>query len=234
MELICIAKIENGFESKFGIPRQSGISSAISKIIFEPRFRVTEAVRSLESFSHIWLIWGFSEGFASSSSKRGFCPTVRPPRLGGNLRVGVFATRSPNRPNPLGLSVVKLVGIKTEPENGTVLLVTGADMMNGTPIYDIKPYLPFADAVPDATGGFAEDVKSYSLGVVFEKDVEKNIIASGPGEKIISEIKEILSQDPRPSYQNDPERVYLFDYSGWAVGFRVENGTAVVTKLERL
>ncbi len=226
MELKVIARIENGFSQKFGIPRQSGLSSIPGKIVFEPAFRSHEAIRGITGFSHLWLIWGFSEGFASGG-KPDFSPTVRPPRLGGNMRVGVFASRSPNRPNPIGLSAVKLVGVE-KTDRGDVLLIEGADLMNGTPIYDIKPYLSFADALPNAVCGFADDYSDYRLGVDIPENIAQNIQKND-----LAALRDILKNDPRPSYQNDPEREYFFDYGGLCVGFRVENGVAKVTSIER-
>lgn len=223
MELEVIAKIENGFVSKFGIPRQSGLCSAVSKIVFEPKYRIHEAIRGIEEFERLWLIWEFSEAKSS-----GFSPTVRPPRLGGNKRVGVFATRSPFRPNSLGLTCVKLIGIENTPDRGEVLLVTGADILNGTPIFDIKPYIPYADSYPDARGGFAEELKGYALEVEIPEALLEKISPEDVGE-----IREILSADPRPSYQNDPERVYCFEYKDYSLGFSVSGGKIRLTKLER-
>ena len=210
MKLQVIARIENEFPEKFGLPRQSGlIDELTSKIIIEPEFAREEAFRGLEEFSHIWLIWGFSES-------KGWSPTVRPPRLGGNKRMGVFATRSSFRPNGLGLSAVRLE--KIEPG---VLTVRGADLMSGTPIYDIKPYLPFADSYPKAKGGFAEGVREYCLSVVFED--EGNLT---PEQKIA--LTKVLEQDPRPSYQDDPQRIYSFTFGTFTVKFTVEQGVATV------
>ena len=222
MELKVIAKIENGFSGKFGIPRQSGLCSAVSRIIFEPDYRNPEAIRGIEEFSHIWLIWDFSE-----SHREGFSPTVRPPRLGGNKRVGVFATRSPFRPNSLGLTCVKLLGVESSPR-GDVLLVSGADLMNGTPIYDIKPYIAYADSVPDAKSGFADDFSGYALSVNIPEEFKK-IIADDE----LVPLTEILKNDPRPSYQDDPAREYCFEYAGYSVGFAVDGDTLTVTKLRK-
>lgn len=221
MELEIIARIENGFSSKFGIPRQSGLCSAVSKIVFEPKFRIPEALRGIESFSHLWLIWQFSEAKNSS-----FSPTVRPPRLGGNKRVGVFATRSPFRPNSLGLSCVKLVGIEHTKTRGVVLLVTGADLMNGTPIFDVKPYVAYADSRPEAISGFADEFKSYAIDVNIPEELEKII---SPEDK--APLYEILKNDPRPSYQQDAERIYSFEYKDYAISFKVDGGTLTVTGL---
>lgn len=228
MEIIAIAKIFNGFHSKFGVPRQSGLCSAISKIVFEPEYRSAEAVRGLEDFSHVWLIWGFSEGFASETAEtKNFSPTVRPPRLGGNRRVGVFATRSPNRPNRLGLSAVKLLKIERDPTLGPVLYVLGADIVSGTPIYDIKPYIRFSDSVPEAASGFADLVSKKRLKADIPEEYKK--LLSEEDEKIISEL---LENDPRPSYQSDDEREYYFEYGDFAVRFAVSGETAYVTGIE--
>ncbi len=217
-----IAHIENDFPSKFGIPRQSGlVSGMISKIVFEPEFRNAEALRGIEGYSHLWLIWQFSEAVRDSWS-----PTVRPPRLGGNKRVGVFATRSPFRPNNLGLSSVKLEAVVDTPDKGRILLVTGADLMSGTPIFDIKPYITYTDSHPDAVSGFADDFVGYSL----ELDFSDELLA------IVDEcdrtpLCEVLKNDPRPSYQHDPDRVYTMDYGKYAVSFRVEDKTLIVTQV---
>lgn len=214
MELKVIAYARNGHTDKFGIPRQSREESPIlTRIVFEPEFSIPDSIRELEKFSHIWIIWGFSEVDSWS-------PTVRPPRLGGNKRVGVFATRSPFRPNPLGLSSVKLLGIRQSATGHQIeLIVSGADLMDGTPIYDIKPYLSFSDSHPEAVNGFAEETKDYHLDVRWDnvrctKDVP---------EEIMEDIKYILSQDPRPAYQADPTRVYKMDYAGWRVEFSVDD-----------
>ena len=189
-----IARIYNDFKEKFGIPRQSGILSDFkSKIVFEPEYRVKEALRGIDGYSHLWLIWEFSE-----AKRKEFSPTVRPPRLGGNKRMGVFATRSPFRPNPIGLSSVKLIEIKDTANEGTVLLVTGADLLDGTPIYDIKPYLAFTDSHPDAVSGFAEEVKDYSLDVDFPTSL-LNLISAEKRESL----SRLLADDPRPSYIED-------------------------------
>lgn len=224
MELEIIAKIENGFTAKFGIPRQSGLCSAVSRIVFEPKYRIPEAIRGIEGYSHLWLIWQFSEAV-----RGGFSPMVRPPRLGGNKRVGVFATRSPFRPNSLGLSCVELVGIEHTKAQGDVLLVTGADLMNGTPIFDIKPYIAYADSRPNAISGFADEFSGYALSVAIPEDFEE-IVA----EEDRQPLAEILKNDPRPSYQQDPERVYSFEYKNYAVGFRVDGQQLEVVRLENL
>lgn len=219
LKLKVIAYARNGHTDKFGIPRQSREESPIlTRIVFEPEFSIPDAVRELEKFSHIWILWGFSEVDFWS-------PTVRPPRLGGNKRVGVFATRSPFRPNPLGLSSVKLIRIQQSAvSNQLELLVSGADVMDGTPIYDIKPYLSFSDSHPEAVNGFAEETKDYRLTVSGER-----LAVMGDGlreevpEETMEDIKYILSQDPRPAYQDDPSRVYKMDYKGWRVEFTVDN-----------
>lgn len=214
-----IAHIENAFSTKFGIPRQSGMShSLLSKIVFAPEYRNQDAFRGLEDFSHIWLIWQFSESICEN-----WFPTVRPPRLGGNVRMGVFATRSPFRPNPIGLSVVKLEQITLRGTGAPFLIVSGADLMNGTPIYDIKPYLPHVDSHPEASGGFALPVADYALEVVFPE----HWLAVVPQE-LQQPLIEILSQDPRPSYQHDPERVYGFRFANLEVKFMVQNMTLTV------
>ena len=211
-----IARIHNDFPTKFGLPRQSGLAPSLrSKIVFEPAFRVPEALRGLDGFSHIWLIWGFSES-------EGWSPTVRPPRLGGNVRMGVFATRSPFRPNPIGLSSVRLEGIETDGENGLVLIVTGADLMDGTPIYDIKPYLPGVDAHPEATDGFVGAHPQTLLTVELDPSLTAVLTA---GQQ--AALREILAQDPRPAYhagQPDSGRIYGLSYAGRDIHFTVCDG----------
>ncbi len=211
-----IARIHNDFPTKFGLPRQSGLAPSLrSKIVFEPAFRVPEALRGLDGFSHIWLIWGFSES-------EGWSPTVRPPRLGGNVRMGVFATRSPFRPNPIGLSSVRLEGIETDGENGLVLIVTGADLMDGTPIYDIKPYLPGVDAHPEATDGFVGAHPQTLLTVQLDPSLTA-VLSAGQQ----AALREILAQDPRPAYhagQPDSSRIYGLSYAGRDVHFTVCDG----------
>ena len=220
LEIKTIAKIHNGFPEKFGIPRQSGLVDTMGKIVFEEEYRSADALRGLEGYSHLWLIWGFS-----LNEIKPWSPTVRPPRLGGNKRMGVFATRSPNRPNPLGLSCVKIEKIVSEKELGTVIYVRGADLADGTPIYDIKPYLPFADCLPDALGGFAEEKKAYELRV----EIECNNFV--PEEKL-DIIKEIIKNDPRPAYQDSPDRIYKMTIEGYSVEFKVVFDTAFVTKID--
>lgn len=223
MTLKVIAYARNGHTDKFGIPRQSREESPIlTRIVFEPEYAVKEALRGIEGYSHLWILWGFSEGERLKvRGERGeWSPTVRPPRLGGNTRMGVFATRSPFRPNPIGLSSVRLIGI----EDGD-LIVSGADVLDGTPIYDIKPYLSFSDSHPEAINGFAEEHKGYRLRVTGYGD-------SVP-ESVWRDIEYILSQDPRPGYQDDPEREYKLDYAGYTVTFCVNDQTVVVKKIEK-
>ena len=207
-----IARIRTDFPTKFGIPRQSGLVKELQgRIVFEPEYRNPEAVRGLEDFSHVWLIWEFSE-----SMRDGWSPTVRPPKLGGNIRKGVFATRSPFRPNPIGLSAVKLEKVDIHPELGPVLHVSGADLMDGTPIYDIKPYIPYADCIPDAKGGFTRETDNSLLEVIFPE----NLLEIIPFEKQKA-VMQILAFDPRPSYQEDDERIYGVEFAGFDVRFRV-------------
>ncbi len=214
-----IARIENDYTTKFGVPRQSGlVEGLVSDVVFEPEYRVAEALRGLEEFSHVWLIWGFHA--AQGAEWR---PTVRPPRLGGNRRIGVFATRSPYRPNRLGLSCVRLLEIRNEAGKGPVLRVRGADLMNGTPIYDIKPYLAYADAHPEARGGFTERTVREPLRVIMPEGFARD----WPEEKRRA-LKEVLSLDPRPAYQQDAERIYAFEFSGRNIRFRVAGDTLTV------
>ena len=213
-----IARIRNAFPTKFGLPRQSGLVPELtSTIVFEPEFRVDAALRGIESYSHLWLIWEFHQAIREGE-KQEWKPTVRPPRLGGNSRMGVFATRSPFRPNPLGLTVVKLLAVEDSPE-GKVLVVSGADMMDGTPIYDIKPYLPYVDSVADASGGFTEDTAAYHLDVDFP-DALLGRIAKDQRETLLG----VLRQDPRPAYQHDDNRVYGLPFAGVDVKFTVKDG----------
>ena len=219
MELKTIAHIRTAFPTKFGIPRQSGLAESLhARIVFDEPYRNAAALRGLEGFSHIWLLWLFSEAVRDDWS-----PTVRPPRLGGNTRMGVFATRSPFRPNPIGLSCVRLIAIE-----GNELVVAGADLMDGTPILDIKPYLPYADARPDAMGGFAEPLRGYAL----EVEIDQTLL-----ERIPQELREglidVLSQDPRPRYQDDPERIYGFAFAEYEIRFRVENKCLIVTDIQK-
>ena len=220
-----IARIRSDFPEKFGIPRQSGLIEELkARIVFEPEYRNPDALRGLEGYSHLWLIWQFSEAIRESWS-----PTVRPPRLGGNQRVGVFATRSPFRPNPIGLSSVKILSIDFHTEEGPVIMVAGADLMDQTPIYDIKPYLPHIEAVPDAAAGFAGRVKDYALKV----SCPDELLYKLPEEKREA-LLAVLSEDPRPSYQNDEMRVYGFGFAGYEIKFRVKGDTLLVEKVEKL
>lgn len=223
MEIKTIAHIKNDYKTKFGIPRQSGlVKSVTSAIIFEPEFRDANAVRGLEQYSHLWLIWQFSENTHADWS-----PTVRPPRLGGNKRVGVFATRSPFRPNPIGLSCVELDRVEIKDE-GPVIYVKGADLMDETPILDIKPYIPYADCHPEAASGFAGSVFSHHLDV----EVSPEVLEQMPKEKREA-VMEILSQDPRPGYQREPERIYGMEYGGMDMKFRVEDEKIILMKVEK-
>ncbi len=214
-----IARIKSPFPQKFGIPRQSGIANVQSAVIFEPKFRDVNAVRGLDGFSHIWLIWQFSE-----CAGKGWSPTVRPPKLGGNKHMGVFATRSPFRPNPIGLSSVRLERIDIQCENAPVLYISGADIMDGTPVYDIKPYLPFSDCHTDAKGGFAEDAKTEPLEVV----IPERLLMKIP-ENMRRGLYDILKADPRPGYHNDPERRYTLSFGDNEISFLVDGKTLTVT-----
>lgn len=217
-EMKIIARISTPFKTKFGIPRQSGVTPDVKgEIMFEPDYREIEAVRGLEGFSHIWLIWCFSESVSDKWS-----PTVRPPRLGGNVRMGVFATRSPFRPNPIGLSSVVLERIEYTDDRGPVLHVLGADLMDGTPIFDIKPYVAYADSHPDASGGFTDTAEFKKLCVELGDDVTPPL-----SEGLI----EVLENDPRPRYHDDPERVYGMEYDGREVKFRVRGDTLTVIEI---
>ena len=223
-KLIVIARLRCDFPTKFGLARQSGLNEDVKgQIVFEKEYRNPDAVRGIENFSHLWLIWGFSV-----PEKDNWSATVRPPRLGGNERVGVFATRSPFRPNPLGLTVVKLESVDYEDAGAPVLRISGADMMDNTVIYDIKPYIPYADIRPDAEGSFAEEHKDDRLAVI----ADEHILSAVPKAKHPALLK-ALSLDPRPAYQNDPNRVYGFLYAGWDVRFTVENGTLTVKEIVR-
>lgn len=218
-----IARIHNDFKEKFGIPRQSGLTGELkSRIVFEPEYRNPDALRGIEGYSHLWLIWQFSE-----SVREDWSPTVRPPRLGGNKRMGVFATRSPFRPNPIGLSSVRLEAVEVTKSEGTVLVVSGADLLDGTPIYDIKPYIAYSDCHTDAVSGFADPVREYRLKVEFCKDLLSKVDVSKQKSLI-----EILEQDPRPSYQNDPDREYGMRFSDYEIFFKVDGETLMVTRVE--
>ena len=216
MTLTPIAHIETDFKEKFGIPRQSGLVPDLRGTIrFEPAFQQGDILRGLEGFSHLWLIWGFSRA-------EGWTPTVRPPRLGGNTRLGVFATRSPHRPNPLGLSVVEIAGIDTG-----IIHVQGVDLLDGTPIYDIKPYVPYADSIPNAKGGFADTPPA----AVLEVQVPDQLLRKLPIDKQVA-LVQVLALDPRPSYQDDPNRVYGFSFAGFEVRFQVAGNVLTVLDVE--
>lgn len=220
-----VAHIKNDFNEKFGIPRQSGRApSVISQVIFQPEFQNDDALREIETFSHLWLIFDFSKAHVDKN----WSPLVRPPRLGGNRKVGVFASRSPFRPNNLGLSVVKLIEVKKTADNGSVLVVSGADLLDGTPIFDVKPYLPFADAIENAKGGYTTDVFEYKLNVKFDNGVE-NLL---PSDKIQGLI-ECLENDPRPSYHDDG-REYGMTFANFNVKFTVNGNTLTVNKIEQI
>ena len=218
-----IAHVRSDFTTKFGIPRQAGIVPELeSLLVFEPEFRDPEALRGIEGFSHLWLIWQFSENL-----REGFSPTVRPPRLGGNERVGVFATRSPFRPNALGLSCVQLVGLEQMEGLGTVLRLRGADLMDGTPVYDVKPYVPYADCHPEALSGFAAD-SGKTLHVCFAEGCEEKV----PPEKR-GALRGVLANDPRPRYQKDPERVYAMDFANMEIKFSVAGEELTVKEVNK-
>ncbi len=216
-ELKIIARIKTDFPTKFGIPRQSGLVDTVGKIVFEEKYKNPDALRGLEDFSHLWLIWGFSE-----VDKPEWSPTVRPPRLGGNKRVGVFATRSPFRPNPIGLSSVKILEIK----NGEIF-VCGADLLDGTPIYDIKPYIPYTDCHTDALGGFSDEVLNDNLKVNIPQEFW--VILDEDYDKTVA----VLQGDPRPHYQNDPDRIYAFEFSSYHIEFKVKEDLLTVTKITK-
>ena len=216
-----IARMHSDFATKFGIPRQSGLVEELrSTIVFEPEFRNADALRGIAGFSHLWIIWQFSEAV-----RTGWSPTVRPPRLGGNTRVGVVATRSPFGPNPLGLTVVKLLGVEDSPE-GKVLVVAGADMMDGPPIYDIKPYLPYVDSVPEAVGGFTDEKAGYHV----EVDFPPELLARIPKD-MQETLLGVLGQDPRPAYQHDENRVYGLPFGGMDVKFKVQDNKLTVVDI---
>ena len=219
-----IARIHCDFKEKFGIPRQSGlVKGTRAAIVFEPEYRNPDALRGIEGFSHLWLIWEFSK-----AQRETWSPTVRPPRLGGNARMGVFATRSPYRPNPVGLSCVTLEEVRLHTDEGPVLIVGGADLLDGTPIYDIKPYLPYVDAHPEARGGFGSEKKDYALHVVIPDEIKAQI----PQDKLDA-LCGVLAGDPRPSYQDDPQRVYGVKFAGMNVRFTVSEGTLTVCAVEK-
>lgn len=219
ISLTPIAHFRSPLTSKFGIPRQSGVAKELrGEIILEKEFRTPDAIRGMEDFDFLWLIWGFS---ANRHKAQGV--TVRPPRLGGNKHLGVFATRSPYRPNPIGLSSVRIVDIITEGKDAPVIVVSGADLMDGTPIYDIKPYIPYADSHPDARGGFTDTKEWHTLKVVIPEQLRTML-----SEEEQKSLQEILSQDPRPQYHDDPTRIYGFPFAGIEIKFRVENDTCIV------
>lgn len=219
-----IARVRSDFPQKFGIPRQAGLVPELkARVVFEPVYRNPDALRGLEGFSHIWLLWNFS------GNPRGtWSPTVRPPRLGGNRRMGVFATRSPFRPNPIGLSCVRLEALDLEGPEGPTLLISGADLMDGTPIFDIKPYTPYADCHPEATGGFTDTARDFLLTVDFPPELFAQV-PEGTREGLLG----VLRHDPRPSYQHDPDRIYGLSFGGFNVNFRVADQTLTVCGLER-
>lgn len=225
IQITPIAKMHSDFSSKFGIPRQSGLVAELrSTIVFEPEYRNPDSLRGIEDFSHLWLIWQFSENVRCDWS-----PTVRPPRLGGNTRLGVFATRSPFRPNNLGLSCVELIAVEHTENNGTVLHVAGADLMDGTPIFDIKPYIPYSDCKPSATGGFTDTTARKTLSVNFPAEMLKKL----PEDKQEAAIG-VLCQDPRPSYQHDPTRIYGLPFAGFDIKFQVNDDTLTVIDIKEL
>ena len=229
MEIKPIAIIHTDFPEKFGIPRQSGLAPALQgRIVFEPAYRNAEALRGLEDFSHIWLIWEFSANIRrGASSDVVWQPTVRPPRLGGNAHLGVFATRSPFRPNPLGLSCVEISAIRPDTPDGPVIYVRGADLMDGTPIYDIKPYIVYADSRPDASCGYVDNLSDRRLEVVYEP----HVIDAVKDKEIMRSLTEVLSLDPRPAYQNDPNREYGLSFAGMNVRFKVMGETLTVVSI---
>ena len=222
MEIKPIARIKTGFKEKFGLPRNSGRVEIEGTIVFEPEFRKAESLKGIEEYNYLWLIFDFNK-----SHRNCFSPTVRPPRLGGNERKGVFATRSPFRPNNLGLSCVKLVSIEKKADTGVVLNVTGVDLLNDTPIYDIKPYIPFSDCKPDATGGFSDKYKDYKLNVVVSVKTDDLI-----DKKTLNVIMECISDDPRPAYIDD-SRIYGMKYDGYEIKFRAKGDTAEIISIER-
>ena len=220
-----IARMHSDFATKFGIPRQSGLVEELrATIVFEPEYRNSDALRGIEDFSHLWIIWQFSEAV-----RQGWSPTVRPPRLGGNTRMGVFATRSPFRPNNLGLSCVKLLGVEHTEKYGTVLHVGGADLMDGTPIFDIKPYIPYSDCKPKASGGFTDHAGDFLLEVDFPQELLKKL----PQEKQKAAVG-VLSHDPRPSYQRNADRVYGLSFAGFDIRFTVNENRLTVQAVEPL
>lgn len=243
MDCKTIAHIETDFTTKFGVPRQAGLIPELEgRIVFEPEYRNADALRGMEGYSHLWLIWEFSEVTAATSegkkekgkeknegiSSSTFKPTVRPPRLGGNVRMGVFATRSPFRPNPIGLSSVEISRIELNTEDGPIIYIKGADLMNGTPILDIKPYLPFTDSHPEARGGFTDQTKEQEPLEVVIPDEILSVLSHKLDEKKIMALRQVLSQDPRPHYQEDEERVYGLNFAGEEIHFRVKGKVLTV------
>lgn len=223
MEIMPIARIRTDFKEKFGVPRQSGLVEALTgTVVFEPDYRNRDALRGIDGFSHLWLLWGFSENRRSGGE---WSPTVRPPRLGGNERLGVFATRSPYRPNPIGLSCVRLIALREDAALGPVLDVAGADMVNGTPIYDVKPYLPYADCRGEATGGFAAGAPE-----MLPVRCPDALLRALPPEKREALLR-VLALDPRPRYQDDPERIYGLSFAGYNVRFRAGHGAVTVEEI---
>lgn len=226
MELSVIAHIHNDFTGKFGIPRQSGLAQVESVIVFTPTYRNADALRGLENYSYLWLLWQFSENTQTTATQNGgWNPTVRPPKLGGNTRMGVFATRSPYRPNPIGLSSVELLQIEWDTPEGAVLIVRGADLMNGTPIFDIKPYLPYTDCHPDAKDGFALTTTPLTV------ECADRFLAKLP-EHMRPGLISALAQDPRPAYQHDPTRVYAMSFGNYTISFVVADEVLTVVKIE--
>ena len=219
-----IARIRTDFGTKFGVPRQSGVVAELTaRIVFEPAYRNPDALRGIEDFTHLWLIWHFSE-----VKQEGWSPTVRPPRLGGNTRMGVFATRSPYRPNPIGLSSVRLVGVELNTPEGPVLTVAGADLMDGTPIFDVKPYIPYGDSHPEAKGGFTDTAGDFLLDVVFPEHLLNQL----PEDKQEAAVA-VLTHDPRPSYQRKPDRVYGLTFAGFDIRFKVNESTLTVEEIHK-
>lgn len=227
MEIKPIAHIRTEFPEKFGVPRQSGLARNLcGRIVFEPEYRNPDALRGLEGFSHLWLIWEFS----ANRGGRGWQPTVRPPRLGGNAHVGVFATRSPFRPNPLGLSCVEIAGIELSTSEGPVIKVRGADLMDGTPVYDIKPYIRYADSRQNAVCGYVDQLEERQLKVVFPSELSETV----PDKSVIPSLMEVLRLDPRPSYHDDPEREYGLSFAGLNIRFKVDGAVLIMTDISLL
>lgn len=225
MDIRPIAYIRTEFPEKFGVPRQSGLAKGLrGRIVFEPQYRNPDALRGLEGFSHIWLVWEFS----ANRSTGKWQPTVRPPRLGGNAHIGVFATRSPFRPNPLGLSCVAVESIELSTDEGPVITVKGADLMDGTPVYDIKPYIKYADSRPEAVCGYVDGLEESPLKVVFPSEISSKV----PDKSVIPALMDVLRLDPRPSYHDDPQRIYGLSFGGLNVRFRVEGEVLTITDIQ--